>query len=196
MKDIIIRDLTKSYGDHVVLDHFSLTLPAGRTTCLMAPSGQGKTTLLRLLMGLEQPDSGDIVLPESLQLSAVFQEDRLCEDFGPVANLRLVHPALSMQDALSALESMGLSDAAQKPVREFSGGMKRRLALLRALICPCDLLLLDEPFTGLDEALKSRVIQLTKDACQNKTVLLVTHSREEAEQMDANIVTLNEKEPT
>src|SRR5699024_5151090 len=87
---VVIENLTKAYGEHVVFRDLSLTFPAGRTTCLMAPSGAGKTTLLRILMGLETPDRGTVTGLETKRISAVFQEPRLCENLSAFANIRMV----------------------------------------------------------------------------------------------------------
>ena len=173
--DIQITGLCKSYRDKKVLDNLSLTIKAGSITALMAPSGAGKTTLLRILMGLETPDSGTILGLTNQCISAVFQEDRLCDNLSPVSNIRLTagthFPRRAITDALEA-----------------TGGQRRRVALLRALLAPYDLLLLDEPFKGLDAQTRLQVITYTQTALQTaaagsptpKTVLLVTHSPEEA----------------
>lgn len=148
---------------------------AGRITGLMAPSGAGKTTLLRILMGLEQADSGRIDGLDGLRLSAVFQEDRLCDQLDGVSNLRLVAPTLSRSEARNALEAVGLADCIGQPTRELSGGQRRRVAILRGLLADYDLLILDEPFKGLDRETKQLVIEDTQRRCMGKTVLLVTH---------------------
>ena len=134
MQDIVIRGLCKAFDGKQVLRDFSAALPAGQVTGLMAPSGAGKTTLLRILMGLETPDRGTITGLEGLRLSAVFQEDRLCENLDPVSNLRLVTPTLSRAAAEEALKAVGLTDCLHQPTRELSGGMRRRVAILRALL--------------------------------------------------------------
>ena len=103
MQDIIIRGLCKSFGEKAVLCNVSGTLAAGRITGLMAPSGAGKTTLLRILMGLERADSGRIDGLNGLCISAVFQEDRLCNQLDGVSNLRLVTPALGRADRKSVV---------------------------------------------------------------------------------------------
>ena len=118
MQDIVIRGLCKAFDGKQVLRDFSAALPAGQVTGLMAPSGAGKTTLLRILMGLETPDRGTITGLEGLRLSAVFQEDRLCENLNPVSNLRLVTPALSRTAAAEALAAVGLTDCQRQPARE------------------------------------------------------------------------------
>ena len=158
-----------------MLRDVSGTLAAGRITGLMAPSGAGKTTLLRILMGLEQADSGRIDGLDGLRLSAVFQEDRLCDQLDGVSNLRLVTPSLSRAEARNALEAVGLADCIGQPTQELSGGQRRRVAILRGLLADYDLLILDEPFKGLDRETKQLVIEDTQRRCMGKTVLLVTH---------------------
>ena len=185
MKAIAIEGLWKSFGDKAVLRDFSAVLPAGAVTGLMAPSGAGKTTLLRILMGLEPSDRGTISGLEGLRLSAVFQEDRLCENLNPVSNLRLVTPSLSRERAVEALRAVGLADCLGQPARELSGGMRRRVAILRALLAEYDLLLLDEPFKGLDRETKETVMADTRRRCAGRTVLFVTHDQTELEAMGA-----------
>ena len=182
MQDIVIKNLCKAYEGRPVLKDLSATLPAGRVTGLMASSGAGKTTLLRLLMGLEQPDAGTITGLEGLRLSVVFQEDRLCDDLSAVNNIRLVNPARSVQEVTHALDLVGLSGAYWQPARELSGGMRRRVAILRALLAEYDLLLLDEPFKGLDKTTKAVVMADTRQRIRGRTVLFVTH---DASELDA-----------
>lgn len=185
MLDIVIQNLCKAYGSKQVLRDFSCTLPAGKVTGLMAPSGAGKTTLLRILMGFETADSGSIQGLNGLRLSAVFQEDRLCENLTSISNLRLAAPALTVANATAALQGVGLADCLAQPVRELSGGMRRRVAILRALLADYDLLFLDEPFKGLDEETKAHVIADTRRRCAGRTVLLVTHDADELTTMGA-----------
>ncbi len=177
--------IRKRFGDKEVLRGADLTLPEGETTCLMAPSGAGKTTLLRILLGLLPPDEGRIEGMEGRRPAAVFQEDRLMEAMDPVSNLRLFSPALSHAAAAEALTAFGLGDSLRQPVRELSGGMRRRVALLRALLTDWDFLALDEPFKGLDEDTRDRVIRLTREYTDGRTVLLITHDPVEAEKMGA-----------
>ena len=183
MRDIVIENLCKSYEGRPVLRDFSATLPAGHITGLMAPSGAGKTTLLRLFMGLEQPDAGTITGLEGVRLSVVFQEDRLCDNLSAVSNIRLVNPARSVQEVTHALDLVGLSGAYWQPVRELSGGMRRRVAILRALLAEYELLLLDEPFKGLDITTKAAVMADTRQRICGRTVLFVTHDASELEAM-------------
>ena len=189
MEDIVIRNLCKSFAGKPVLRDFSAVLPVGQVTGLMAPSGAGKTTLLRILMGLERPDGGTIDGLAGLRLSAVFQEDRLCEAFTPVENLQMVTGrALSgeqIRGELSRLLAVGLAGCLRQPARELSGGMRRRVAILRALLAEYDLLFLDEPFKGLDRETKETVMADTRRRCAGRTVLLVTHDVAELDAMGA-----------
>ena len=185
MEGICLQGLEKSYGGRTVLHQLSAVFPAGAVTCITAPSGGGKTTLLRILMGLESADSGTITGLDDLKQSAVFQEDRLCEHLTPVSNIRLVRPALSSASVLDAMQAVGLSGCEKQPVRELSGGMRRRVAILRALLADYDILFLDEPFKGLDHDTREKVISFTRARCAGRTVLLVTHDRSEAEALGA-----------
>ena len=184
-----VEALCKSYGGRGVLENVSFEAGVG-VTCLMAPSGSGKTTLLRILLGLETADSGAVYDPPA-RWSAVFQEDRLLEHLDAMGNLRFVLGAALDETAAGALlTELGLGDTAGKPVREFSGGMKRRLALARALLAPSDALALDEPFTGLDEENRARCQALLRRAGEEKPVLLVTHDPADAQALDAAVVKL------
>ena len=153
--------------------------------CLMGPSGLGKTTLLRCVAGLETPDAGAVTgVPR--RLGYVFQEDRLCDNFSAVANIRLVTGRTLPEKAiLQHLEELGLSDSVRLPVSQLSGGMRRRVAILRALLAEYDLLFLDEPFKGLDRETKETVMADTRRRCAGRTVLLVTHDVAELDAMGA-----------
>lgn len=193
MSDIVIRNLNKSFGAKTVLSGLSCRFPEAETSAVTAPSGAGKTTLLRILMGLERPDSGEIEGLDGKKISAVFQEDRLCENLSAAANIRLASPALSRERAVDALNDLGLGESANSRVRTLSGGMKRRVAILRALMCQWDVLILDEPFKGLDDELKARTVEYVRRLASGKTVILVTHDSGEIAMMGCkseNIVRL------
>ena len=139
-------------------------------------------------MGLERQDSGQIHGLHTLRKSAVFQEDRLCDALTPVSNIRLVTPSLDEEQVLSAMQAVGLRGCEKQPCRELSGGMRRRVALLRALMANYDILFLDEPFKGLDEETKTAAICETRRRCQGCTVLLVTHDPTEINAMGVDQV--------
>ena len=185
-----IQHLCKSFDGKVVLDHVSLTLESGGTACLMAPSGRGKTTLLRCIAGLEAPDSGQITdLPE--RIAYVFQEDRLCDGFSAVDNIRLVTgKALGEGEIRRHLEELGLAGSLDQPVRELSGGMRRRVVISRAVCFGADLLLLDEPFKGLDDEARQQTADYIFRHRGAAAILCVTHDREDAAALGgADIVT-------
>ena len=185
-----IQHLCKSFDGKMVLDHVSLTLESGGTACLMAPSGRGKTTLLRCIAGLETPDSGQITdLPE--RIAYVFQEDRLCDGFSAVDNIRLVTgKALGEGEIRRHLEELGLAGSLDQPVRELSGGMRRRVVISRAVCFGADLLLLDEPFKGLDDDARQQTADYILRHRGAAAILCVTHDREDAAALGgANIVT-------
>ena len=185
-----IQHLCKSFDGKVVLDHVSLTLESGGTACLMAPSGRGKTTLLRCIAGLEAPDSGQITdLPE--RIAYVFQEDRLCDGFSAVDNIRLVTgKALGEGEIRRHLEELGLAGSLDQPVRELSGGMRRRVVISRAVCFGADLLLLDEPFKGLDDEARQQTVDYILRHRGAAAILCVTHDREDAAALGgADIVT-------
>lgn len=174
-------NVSKSFEGKSVIRAFSAKLEKGRRYSLMGPSGCGKTTLLHLLMGLIKPDSGAVHMPGSTRLSAVFQEDRLLEQMTAQANVALVSPA-TQSEIEALLMELGIDrESLQSPVSTFSGGMKRRVALCRALLADYDVLFLDEPYKGLDKETRERVMRIVHERTQGKTVLLVTHDREETQ---------------
>lgn len=178
---IVLHDLTKRYQKQEVISHLSLQLPESGVLCLQGPSGCGKSTLLRLIAALEKPDSGKITgIPE--KISMVFQEHRLFPWLTALQNIETVAAGQNhILTPLQWLEAMELDDARDKYPEELSGGMCQRIALARALYYGGDLLLLDEPFKGLDDATKRRVMFLLQQHITAKLTLFVTHDTMEAE---------------
>ena len=188
--ELTVENLTKHYGGQPVLQGVSFTLGEG-VTCLMAPSGAGKTTLLRILLGLEKADGGRVTGLAGRRISAVFQEDRLLPGMDAEGNLRFaLGAAYDGEKAAELLEGLGLGDAGGKTVRDYSGGMQRRLALARALLIPFDLLLLDEPFAGLDRDNRDRAANCVRRHGAGRTVLAVTHDERDAAALGAEILRL------
>lgn len=188
---IVGEHLWKSYGGAAVLRDVSLAVTQEEPVCLMGPSGVGKTTLLRLLMGLERPDRGRVTAPEGMRWAAVFQEDRLLEQRSALGNLRFaLGPALDAERAAQLLEELGLGDAGDKPARDYSGGMRRRLALARALLSPADALALDEPFAGLDGDTRLRCLAAVRRLTAGRPVVLASHDAGDAGALGARVVTL------
>lgn len=184
--DIKLLHINKQFDNKPVLKDLSITFPQGRISCLMGPSGIGKTTLINLIMGLEKADSGTITGLEDKIISPVFQEDRLIEHWDAINNIKLVcSKDVTNKIIEDELNKVGLYEDRYKPVLTLSGGMRRRVALLRALLYDGNLLILDEPFKGLDKELKNRVIEYVKEKAKGKTVILVTHDLKNAELLEA-----------
>ena len=171
-----IEGLTKRFGSHTLFEGLTLTVKA--PAVLWAPSGWGKTTLLRILMGLERPDAGGAA--GAGRVAAVFQEDRLCPQLSAVENVLLVLPdgrarraAVEADFALLGMTGKALT----LPAARLSGGQKRRAALLRAVWAKADTRLFDEPFTGLDPEAVLRAAALLNARCAGAPALLATHDR-------------------
>lgn len=191
-----IRNLKKTYGGTTVFQNVNLKLEDGGVYCLMAPSGSGKTTLFRILMGLERADSGSVQGIPDGPIGTVFQEDRLCPGLGAEKNIKLIHPSCSDDMIRSELCELLSEDSLSKPVPEFSGGMRRRVALVRAMLCEGRLLLFDEPFNGLDEEARIAAIEYVKSRRNGRTLIFTTHHEEEAEGLDARRIIWQETERT
>lgn len=179
-------EVTKSFEEKNVLEELSLRIAPGETVVLMGASGCGKSTAARLLLGLLEADAGEVKRPK--RMGAVFQEDRLCKGFDAVTNIAMVTG--DKKAAEEALFEVGLVGLGKKPVAELSGGMKRRVAIVRAMLSDGEMIVLDEPFTGLDEASKQKVLQYVKKKLQGRMALLITHTETEAAYLADRVVRL------
>lgn len=185
--DTVIKDLNKAFGDNQVLKGFSARFPEHKITCIMGKSGYGKTTLLNILMGLLPADSGSVEGIPPL-FSAVFQENRLCDSFTAYSNIRMAcKKSVSSAYIRKHLIEVGLKDSLDEPVRILSGGMKRRVSIVRAVLADGDMIFMDEPFKGLDDKTKAVTAEYVKRHRRDRTVLMVTHSREETDLMGGQI---------
>lgn len=173
--DIVLNRISKSYGARSVFRDFSAVLPLEGVTVVRGPSGAGKTTLFRLLLGLERPDAGEISGLAGLKPAVVFQEDRLLPWASALENVSLV---CSAETAEAALSRLGLCDNLRQLPRALSGGMRRRVAIARALACGGEVLFLDEPFTGLDE--ENKRIAAREILEMRIPVFVITHEDDEA----------------
>lgn len=190
MSSIRVEHVYKSFGDVQVLKDLTLEFPEGEITCIKGASGSGKTTLLKLIEGIEQPDSGAITgVPD--KMAVVFQENRLSDNFTAVSNIRAVTGrALSKDEIAGHLRELELGDALTKKVGEFSGGMKRRVAIARAICFDAPLVIMDEPFKGLDAALREKAIAYVKRHTAGKTLIVVTHDDTDVALLGGRLVTL------
>ncbi len=192
--DVVFRGVTRRFGDQVVLDGLELTLAGGAVTALMGPNASGKTTVGRLALGLDAPDAGAVEGRVGLRCAAVFQEDRLCGHLSAEENVRLVLPHAEWPRVEDELARVGLrGEALTKPVRDLSGGQRRRVAIARAMMVDADLVVLDEPFTGIDAKTKPALLDYVRERAVGRTVLLVTHDRAEARALGATVVRLGSR---
>ncbi len=179
-----IENLSFSYGQKRIFADLNLKSDS-RVICLMGPSGCGKTTLLHLVAGLLTPDSGRIAdVPGPCSL--MFQEDRLLEWTDALTNVELVTEGKDDVNPRRILESLGIDP--DMGIKKMSGGMRRRVALARALAFKSPTLLLDEPFKGLDEDLMVRCASIVRDA--GRITIVSTHSVDEAQALGAEILRL------
>ncbi len=168
-----ISDLSFSYlPGQPILEHVSLAAKAGERVCIKGVSGKGKTTLFRLIVGLEQPSAGTITLPPGCKTTLVFQEDRLLPWLTAKDNVAL---CADEKAAVYWLTAFGLGDVMEDDPAALSGGMCRRVALARAVAASPDLLLLDEAFKGVDPARKEKIMALLKEAFRDKLILFTSH---------------------
>lgn len=189
---IIITDLCKTFDDNEVLKNVNITLKDNSIYCLMGSSGIGKTTILRILMGLEHADSGSVSGIDTKSISCMFQEDRLIPYLSAIDNVKIVlHGKNNRDEIRNNLLSILPDDSLDIPVSSLSGGMKRRVALARALSYPGKLIILDEPFTGLDKDTKLNVIDYILKMRNNRTLLITTHGTDDANLLGAEIIKLN-----
>ena len=188
---ISVKNLSKSYGENKVLNDFSKVFEDNSFTCIMGKSGGGKTTLLNVILGVTKQDAGEICVTENARFSAVFQENRLCENLTALLNVKMVTDIsgrYSRSDIINMFKRIGIDGEDKKPVSDFSGGMKRRVAILRALMADFDILVMDEPLKGLDEETKGSVVELIRELTEGKIVIMTTHDLTEPKLFDAEII--------
>lgn len=172
---IAVRNLTVRFGEKTVHENRSFDLPEEGIVLLRGDSGTGKTTLLRVLSGLLKPQSGTVSGLNGRTVSMAFQEPRLLGWKTALENLLLVTEEAKAKELLRALD---LEDVAHQRADTLSGGQQQRVSLLRAFAHSTDVVLLDEPFSGLDETNRLRVKKLIETA---KLVVLVTHNEDDAD---------------
>ena len=188
-----IEKITKSYGKQKVLENISFNINESERICIYGKSGIGKTTLLRIIAGLEKTDSGKITFAGNV--SMVFQEDRLLENTDVYTNLYCVLGSrFDKAEADMHLKEVGLEGAGNKLVSELSGGMKRRVAIVRCMMKSSEIILLDEPFKGLDTILKDNIIRYVVKYLNGRAVIMVTHDISEAEKIQAEIIEIKNLE--
>ena len=187
---IELKNISFSYGDVQILKNFNLNINPGEIVQLYGSSGSGKTTVARIILGLETANSGNVIVPQ--KISTVFQEDRLLENVDVLKNIRLPLSKEQYEFADTLLKEFGLYDVRKKRVSKLSGGMKRRIAIIRAIAYNGDALILDEPFNGLDPENKKIAAKFIKKefSDKGKPVLLISHVDEDAQLLDARRISI------
>ena len=175
---IQLQDICKTIQGREVLKDIQWEIGSDDCWLLAGPSGSGKTMLLRIILGLEKPDRGSVNLLgdykyASVNAGVVFQEDRLCEQFSAIENVAMVNERLSETVAKEELVKFLPEERLSIPVCELNPVERRLIVMIRACIIPSDLLLLDEPFRGMDDALRSRAIAYIRDKAGHKGIVFV-----------------------
>lgn len=167
---IRISDISKNYQGKKIIEHMTEYYKEDSIYYFRMPSGSGKTTLFRMIAGLEAPDNGKLEILG--RLTMVFQEDRLCENYSAVRNVEMINrDPIASEIHLKEL----LGDEFDKKVSQMSGGMKRRVAIVRAMATPSDIVILDEPFAGLDGETREKVMDYIYKYQNGRTLLIATH---------------------
>ena len=190
-----LNHVTKRFGNTQAIRDLSLEFPTSGIVAIMGPSGCGKTTILQLLAGLLQPTSGTVRC-SAKSIAYVFQEPRLLPWRSVSDNIRLSRADIKTAPDRSVeawLNAVGLADCADKFPDELSGGMRQRVSIARALYCDSELLLMDEPFQGLDHEIKARIMETVRQSRSNDRLLtlLVTHHMDEALEIADMILTFD-----
>ncbi len=172
---IEIRDLFVKLGDKQVFDRYSVSIPDTGILLIQGESGIGKTTLLRVLCGLQVPDSGEITGLAGRKISVVFQEQRLLDQLTALDNVAIVSDKAKAE---LLLKSLNMEQELKSKAGNLSGGQKQRVSIARAFAYSDDVVLLDEPFTGLDEQNKARAADLIRTA---RLAIVVTHDSTDAQ---------------
>ena len=181
MSKITLEHIRMAFGEKTIFSDLSLSFSIPGQYAILGPSGRGKTTLLRLIAGLEKPLSGRISLPADKRICFCFQEDRLLPWKTVLENIMLV--CSDPEKARFWLDQVGLAGEETSYPHTLSGGMKRRASLARALAYDGDVLLMDEPFRALDEQTHAQMLALVRRAAEDKLLILVTHDEADAEGM-------------
>lgn len=193
---ISLDKVSLTLDQQTILREVTLHMPRGAHWALMGPSGCGKTSLLHLIAGLIPPTEGTVSV-SSTRIAFAFQEPRLLPSRTALQNVNLVlgDRRSTLPEAADRLRAVGLADDMDKYPAELSGGMAQRVNLARALAYDAELLLLDEPFQGLDDARKRELTDLIARHAKNRTLLLATHDRSDANTLCDGLLTFRNQHP-
>ena len=188
---IELKNIGKSYDGKTVIENLSLVIEQGAHVAITAPSGCGKTTLLHIIVGLTKADRGQMDGFSSSDICMLFQEVRLFPRFTALENVMAVQKGSRGQRRDRAMEWLKKVELTEEEMHKLpnmlSGGQQQRVALARVLAAECPIVLLDEPFKGLDSDTKAQIYLLCRRFLADKTLLLVTHDEKDAEALDCEI---------
>ncbi len=189
---MIISNLSKKFGKKTIFDNFSVEIADKGIYALWGKSGCGKTTLLRIISGLDKRYSGKIEYGDIKKISYVFQEPRLLNTSTALENvaLPLGNTEQARESAKYRLTQMGLESEINTYPDELSGGMKQRVAIARALAYDGDILLLDEAFNGIDEKMTKSIMDIVIEYSKNKPCIVVSHNKEHLDYLGCKIIEL------
>ena len=187
---IKITNLTKKFGKKEIFKNFSFETEQKGITALFGPSGKGKTTLLRIISGLDKKHTGNVDLDGIKKISYVFQESRLLNNSTALENVAL--PNGNTKEAKESAEywltKVGLKDDINTYPEKMSGGMKQRVSIARAFAYDSDLMLLDEPFNGIDEERVKDIMDMIIDYAKHKKCIIVSHNKEHLDYLNCEII--------
>ncbi|MDN0062814.1 ATP-binding cassette domain-containing protein [Collinsella ihumii] len=186
---IVARQLRAGHAGTAACRAVDFEVAPGEILCLMGSSGAGKTTMLSTITGLLSPVSGNLSIPDETRFAAVFQETRLVDDLTPEENVRLFAPR--ERNARAMLAELLPQDALGSPVRELSGGQRRRVELVRALAADADVVLLDEPFTGLDGKTHQEALAFVTRHLDGRPLIISTHDKQDALALGGKILAIS-----
>lgn len=181
-----LQDISKKYGDNTLFSDLSLLVRPGEKIGIMAPSGFGKSTIFRIILGLEEADNGEV--KTNGRISAVFQEPLLCEKTDIITNMKIT--GALQEDTAYFLQKLMPDTKINNNVETFSLGMKRRCSIIRALLRECDLLVMDEPFASIDEDNRIKAAEVIRERTKEKAIIIFTHSEEDIRLVGAKKIIL------
>lgn len=187
---LAVEKVTKSFDGITVLDDISMRVEPGERICLMAPTGAGKTTLLRILLGLEQPGKGTV--EKALRCAPILQQPTLVESLTALENVVLcASPNVSEETMAAALNKLLPPDCEKRKASELSGGTRRLAEIVRAMCAQGDLLIMDEPFSGLDDATHDRACDFIVNSLRGRSLVVATHDAGDVARLGAQAATIS-----
>ena len=192
---IQIAHINKSFGSQRVLQDVNVTIPAGQVLGLLGPNGAGKSTLMKIMIGLWRADSGEVQVPERIgylpENNPLYEEMYVVEYLRFMAHMTGIKPSAISRQTDELIERVGLTPERHKHIRELSKGYRQRVGLAQALLGDPQLLILDEPTTGLDPNQLVEIRALIRELGKERTVILSTHIMQEVREMCDRVVILD-----